>query len=290
MKFISFLVLIFSFATSFAQKQTEVVIYFDLDQYTIRPSESARLDSLATVISKSPSGTTLTIYGHCDVRGSEEYNLTLSINRFNAVKKYLVEKGLDPSSIIKEEGFGKMQPVVDARIESMHALNRRVEIMINLPEEKPVPPPPPVVVVPPPPPVTTITKVIEDTATKVGSLITLRNLNFYGGRHILLRTSEPVLQELLTVMKNNPTLVISIEGHVCCIPGNGDGTDFDTNLANLSEARAKVVYDYLLNNGITADRITHRGYGHQRPLFAYPETTDVEQSLNRRVEIRIISK
>lgn len=267
-----------------------MTVHFDLDQYAIRPSESKKLDSLANAISRLPPGFTLTIYGHCDVRGGESYNLVLSENRVSAVKKYLVEKGVDPLSIVKEEGFGKLRPVVDARTEAMHELNRRVEISINIPEEKPVPPTPVPVTPPVEKPAPTITKVIEDTATKAGAVLTLRNLNFYGGRHILLESSLPVLDELLAVMKNNPALVISIEGHVCCIPGDGDGTDFDTNRANLSEARARAVYDYLLKNGIDAGRISSRGFGHSRPIYPYPENSAQEQSLNRRVEIRIISK
>jgi len=290
MKCLLFFFFVFNCCTSFAQKQVEITVHFDLDQYAVRPAESKKLDSLSGQFSKLPAGFSVSIFGHCDVRGGEAYNQVLSENRVRAVKKYLVDKGLDPNTILKEQGFGKMQPLADARTEFMHALNRRVEIRITLPEEKPVSPPP----VPETPPVEkpapTITKAITDTAVKAGSLITLRNLNFYGGRHILLESSIPVLEELLAVMNNNPSLVIAVEGHVCCIFGDNDGTDFDTNLANLSEARARVVYAYLLKNGIAASRISYRGFGHSRPLYPYPEKSAVEQSLNRRVEIRIISK
>lgn len=293
MKYNLLFLLLFNTSISFAQKQVEMTVHFDLDRFAIRPSESNKLDSLANLISKLPPGFSMTLFGHCDVRGGEVYNQVLSENRTAAVKKYLVEKGLDPNSIIKLEGFGKMQPLVDARFESMHELNRRVEIRITIPEEKmvtPVPETPPVEKQPEEKPAPTITKAITDTAVKAGSLITLRNLNFYGGRHILLEASLHVLYELLAVMNNNPSLVIAIEGHVCCIPGDADGTDFDTNLSNLSEARARVVYEYLLKNGIAEKRISYRGFGHSRPLYPYPERSSMEQSLNRRVEIRIISK
>jgi len=277
----------FLFGTASAQNQQVLTVHFDLDQYAIRPAESKKLDSLASTLRP---GFSMTIYGHCDVRGSETYNQVLSENRVNAVKKYLVEKGMDPLLVVKEEGFGKLRPAVDARSEAMHELNRRVEISITIPEIKPVPPPP----APETPPVKTttptITKIMEDTATKAGTVFALRNLNFYGGRHILLESSLPVLEELLAVMKNNPSLVISIEGHVCCIAGDGDGTDFDTNRADLSENRAKAVYNYLLKNGIDAGRISSRGFGHSRPIYPYPERSSMEQTLNRRVEIRIIRK
>jgi outer membrane protein OmpA-like peptidoglycan-associated protein len=206
-----------------------------------------------------------------------------------AVKKYLVDHGVESSIIIKTEGYGFNMPAGD---DASPAENRRVELVINIPEikvaekiiEQPVEKPVEKIIE------KTITKKIEDTATKAGTKLTLQNLNFVGGSHILIPQSAPVLDELLAVMKNNPKLVIAIEGHVCCIPDKGDGEDFATGKANLSVARAKTVYDFLLQNGINADRISYRGFGHLYPIYPYPERFEEERSKNRRVEIRIISK
>ena len=200
-----------------------------------------------------------------------------------AVKNYLNTRGLD-ASITKEQGFGKRQPLNNNASDYERSLNRRVQLAITMPEEK--------VVVKPIEKVEekTFTKIIEDTAVKVGTVITLKNLNFIGGSHNLMSQSTPVLQELLDVMNRNPQLVISIEGHVCCIPGDDDGVDLALGTRNLSQTRAKTVYDYLLNNGITENRISYKGFGHRFPLTPYPERSDEEMINNRRVEIKIISK
>jgi outer membrane protein OmpA-like peptidoglycan-associated protein len=97
--------------------------------------------------------------------------------------------------------------------------------------------------------------------------------------------------ELLDVMEKNPNLEISIEGHICCRAGwELDGMDEDLGTNNLSEMRAKTVYDYLIKNGIAAIRLSYKGFGPLYPLYAYPEKTEEEKTANRRVEIKIIKK
>lgn len=269
----------------FAQKQTTMTLHFDTDKYNIRPKEAALLDSLASTIR---TGIRIEISGHCDVRGSDEYNNALSVQRAKSVEIYLLAKGVDASMITKQEGYGETMPLVDARIIAMHSINRRVEIIITTPEEK-------IVEVPVEKPIEkpvekTLTRTIEDTATKKGTTIVLKNLNFVGGNHILLPESIPIIEELLAVMKNNPQLVISIQGHVCCENGNVDGVDFATGDRNLSVARAAAVHNYLEKNGIAANRISYQGFGHRFPIYPYPEKSDEERVTNRRVEIVIISK
>jgi len=82
-------------------------------------------------------------------------------------------------------------------------------------------------------------------------------------------------------MEEMPTLKISIEGHICC-----DSND----VTQLSLARAKLVYDYLVKNGIDAKRLSYKGFGATRPIHPLPELNENEQKENRRVEIRILSK
>ena len=288
MKIITTILLLLITAVPFAQKQSRLMVNFDFNKYDITAGAAARLDSFISSHPTLKTGTTIELYGHCDSVGTNEYNDVLSNNRVEAVKKYLHDKGVESSAIAKEQGFGKRQPLNDNVSEQDRAMNRRVELIITVPEEKVVEKP---VEKPIEQPVEkTITKVIEDTATKVGSKITLRNLNFVGGNHYLLSQSTPVLQELLEVMKNNPSLVIAIEGHVCCVPDNNDGVDFATGKANLSEARARMVYDYLLQNGITVNRVSYKGFGHRFPINPYPERSADEQIMNRRVEVRIVSK
>jgi outer membrane protein OmpA-like peptidoglycan-associated protein len=108
--------------------------------------------------------------------------------------------------------------------------------------------------------------------------------------HQFLRESAPMLVELVDAMNAYPKLVIRIEGHICCNPSPGDGLDLETDITNLSEARAKAVKDYLVRNDIAPDRVSYKGFGHSSPIYPYPEKTEEERTQNRRVEIKIISK
>jgi outer membrane protein OmpA-like peptidoglycan-associated protein len=285
MKIACTILLLLGSTVLFAQKQERLTVHFNFDKYDILPAEATRLNNLVSTFALKTKGSTIEVSGHCDNKGTAQYNDTLSLKRAQAVKKYLVDHGVESSIIIKTEGYGFNIP---AGNDASPAENRRVELVINTPEikvaEKIIEQPVEKVIE------KTITKKIEDTATKAGTKITLQNLNFVGGNHILLPESVAILNELLTVMKNNPKLVIAIEGHVCCIPDKGDGVDFATGKANLSEMRAKTVYVFLLQNGINADRISYRGFGHLYPINPYPERSDEERSMNRRVEIRIVSK
>ena len=283
MKTIFSIALLLACSCSFAQKQTQFTVNFDFNKYEITAATAAQLDSFITTLRTIPITFTIELYGHCDSVGSNEYNDVLSQKRTEAVKNYLADRGVQSTAIIKEQGFGKRQPLNNNASEYERYLNRRVEIRL-------VSTTPAVVRTEEVPIQKTITKIIEDTATKAGSRITLRNLNFVGGSHRLLTGSLPILQELLDVMHNNPKLEISIEGHVCCIPDNGDGVDLDLGTTNLSEMRAKAVYDYLIQNNISPQRLSYKGFGHRFPLSPYPETSAEQMTNNRRVEIKIISK
>jgi len=261
---------------------------------------ATRLDSFVNYIVTHKTSFTIELAGHTDSVGSNEYNDALSLRRTEAVKKYLDDRGLESSNVVKEEGMGKRQPLNRNLTDNERFLNRRVVVNVTIPGRSVVKMPVPEVKMPE---VTTdkktsvidtpkrsITAIIADTATKAGTKFTLHNLIFIGGRHYLVPESIPVIQELLSVMNNNPKLEISIEGHVCCIPGNNDGIDLDLGTSNLSETRAKTVYDYLIRNGISPKRLSYKGFGHQFPLRPYPETNVEDMNTNRRVEIKIVSK
>ena len=68
----------------------------------------------------------MTIEGHCDERGSEEYNLALGERRANAVKRYMVDLGV-PSSQLRTVSFGEAKPAVVGHDESAWRYNRRTE-------------------------------------------------------------------------------------------------------------------------------------------------------------------
>ena len=280
MKFIFSIILLSAFSGLFAQSSSSFLVNFDFNKYEITDRAAAQLDSFVTSLPANSSRIGIELFGYCDSIGSNDYNDALSQQRVNAVKKYLIDKGLPSATIAGEKSFGKRQPLNNNTSDLERALNRRVKLVINWPEEKLM-----VKEIE-----KTFTKTIEDTATKVGSKLTLRNLNFVGGMHYLLPQSNKVLQELLEVMIKNPRLVISIEGHVCCIPDNNDGVDLALGTTNLSEMRAKTVYDFLIKNNIAPARVSYKGFGHQFPINPYPERSEDERIMNRRVEVRIISK
>lgn len=130
----------------------------------------------------------------------------------------------------------------------------------------------------------------NDSELISGDEVILEGLNFYPGSHHTLPEAKPVLKKLLELLQQNKTMRIEIQGHVCCAEKpNQDGLDDETGDFKLSWNRAQFVYDYLIQNGIDASRVTYRGFAMTRPLV-YPENTIQDQIKNRRVEILILTK
>lgn len=265
-----------------AQNKNSFSVHFDLDKWNLTEDAIASLDSF---VSKNNDSIKLKLYGHTDIMAGYEYNDALSLKRTHTVKNYLIQKGFKAGNIIEERGFGKRRPLNRNHGEQEMFLNRRVEIMLEGEES--------VVAVKTPcdeKPFKTLTEEIEDTATTSGRNIVLKNMNFYGGTHVIIPESVPVLLELVKVMKKNPKLEIAVEGHICCQEGNADGIDMGTRTPNLSENRAREICYYLSKNGIASARLQYKGFGHSTPLHPYPEKTEDERVQNRRVEIKILKK
>jgi peptidoglycan-associated lipoprotein len=121
----------------FAQKSLEQLnserplgdVFFDLDQSNIRDDARAALTANATWL-KRWSGTRISIEGHCDERGTAEYNLGLGERRANAVKTYLVELGV-PADRIVVVSKGKESPFCTDSNESCWQQNRRGHFIIT---------------------------------------------------------------------------------------------------------------------------------------------------------------
>jgi outer membrane protein OmpA-like peptidoglycan-associated protein len=107
---------------------------------------------------------------------------------------------------------------------------------------------------------------------------------FKGGTDKMLGSSSIItLRKLLKFLKGYPTRKILITGHICCSEGRDPSTDGRNNRNGsntLSLDRAKVVYEYLIKNGISKDRLQYEGKAYLEPL-------DWEETRNRRVEITI---
>lgn len=127
----------------------------------------------------------------------------------------------------------------------------------------------------------------ELSALKVNEVMRIEAIHFQPTRHFITKESEPILQELLQTLKTYPDLAINIEGHVCCMKGDGDALDTDTYELKLSENRARFIYQYLIDNGIESKRLGYIGHGKRRPIIPN-ETTEEDAQKNRRVEIRVV--
>lgn len=104
-------------------------VYFDYDRSDVREDARRGLRSNSTAIQNNAGWGTVTLEGHCDERGSEEYNLALGERRATAAKRYLVDLGV-PSSRVQTVSFGETSPAVQGHDESAWQWNRRVEFRV----------------------------------------------------------------------------------------------------------------------------------------------------------------
>ncbi len=102
--------------------------FFDFDKSVLKPEGKAKLDDLVSKISGINLEVIIAV-GHTDSIGSDAYNQKLSVRRAEAVKAYLVSKGIEKNRVYTE-GKGKRQPIADNRTAEGRAKNRRVEIEV----------------------------------------------------------------------------------------------------------------------------------------------------------------
>lgn len=103
-------------------------IYFDFDKATLRPESFPELGRVVELMENNPT-LEIEISGHTDDKGSDDYNLKLSQNRANAVKKYVVNKKIS-SSRIMAKGYGERQPEVSNDSDENRQINRRVQFTV----------------------------------------------------------------------------------------------------------------------------------------------------------------
>lgn len=277
---------------------SQTKLYFQFNSFKL--NDLAK-NNLKDFIKNDSSEIIYKISGYTDQVGSLSYNDTLSVKRANSVFNYLVLNGINAKRVPELNGFGKrrLQFYDTLSIEKINQLNRYVSIWsfkkiinkisikdtlskidnirLNIPSQ-----------------IENNIKVksFENRVNSGDSVIVLENLNFEKNRHILLGKSIPLLGEVLTALKNNDSLKIEIQGHICCIDSNEfDGLDIDNDNdeRSLSLNRARAVYDYLVSHGIQSTRLSYKGFGSKKRLV-FPELTEMDAIKNRRVEFKILKK
>ena len=261
----------------FSQNQNDTLrLYYLINQYK-SSAQFYKLDSMLNQLGDKKL--LLNINGYADFLSSNSYNKLLSSRRALSVKKYIQSKKLNITRI-EIKALGEINSKSQTNLIVGQPNQRRVDVIIvndiksnndqtkkqnNISNKK----------------------INSTIILKKGERTTLEGLSFEPGRHYLLPQSRPVLESLLETLLKSEDLKIEIQGHICCKGDSDDGFDFDSNNNKLSENRAKVVYDFLIKNGIEANRLNFVGYGHTQPKV-FPELSPDDEQENRRVEIKVL--
>jgi len=244
--------------------QEKFTVFFDFNQPALNAVEKQRLTDWVT---NAKEVEITKIYGFCDWKGTNHYNDSLSVKRVKTVLAFLKENNIKSKEGYEIRGFGE-----DFEQSKVQALNRKVVIAYEtkkpelkkptLDEDQQLP--------------------LQERfkTAKVQDHIRLKKLYFFNMTPRILPKSKPELYELLCALQDNPKLKIEIQGHICC------QKDFDIN--NLSESRARAVYNFLVSNKINRKRLSFKGYGTSNPIHPIPEKNEFEENENRRVEILIL--
>ncbi|UQD56375.1 OmpA family protein [Flavobacterium sp. K5-23] len=264
--------------------QEKLELFFDFNRDVI--NEKSNLDFNNWLV-KSKDKEVLKIYGYCDSVDTNLYNKELSSRRANNVLSLIRFNNVQLSKDFEINGYGEdFEPskvlsenrkVVIYYVEKLKSKDNEtngVNVLIVQKRQKDNP---------------LISSLDTENSlkneiskAKAGDLIRLENLNFHFNSEKITERSEPILLNLLGILKSNPKLNIEIHGHICC---NNNPND-----VKLSYRRSKFVFDYLIKNGIATARLGHRGFGSTRPIYALPEKNEEERLKNRRVEIKIMKK
>jgi len=252
------LFLLFTFSLS-AQSRIEVFFDFNIDF----PNE-ASMKLLEKWMADHQKAEIQQLSGYCDSIDNNSYNNDLSLRRIHSVMKLLRANNIafSPAIVLNPLGENFKQSKIQSE-------NRKVTIIYKE-QEKPL----------------TVEKKPEKTLSeevqqaKPGDIIRLRNINFFNNSDAVVPKSKPLLAELLCILQDHPNLKIEIQGHVCC--------ELVKDTRDISTARAKAIYVYLIRNKISRERLAFKGYGNSKPIHPIPEKSDEEENENRRVEILIV--
>lgn len=262
----------------FSQNELTHEVYFDTDKYAILPTEESRLLLFISNLSDIDIES-ISIFGFCDDVGADSYNLKLSQQRANAIKTVFSNNEISEDLISNVDGKGKilLKIVEEKNVVKIRGLNRKVEIIVK----------------PKPPKIVDSKKEKEEEEVKkkdahellkgdlkVGDKIVFENILFKTGYSQIMPESKKTLESIAHALVERKDIYFTIQGHVCCTQNTRDAVDRKTKLRNLSEARAKYIYNYFIKKGVDKKRMRHIGLRRKFPLGGDPK-------FDRRVEIVI---
>ncbi|WP_229800676.1 OmpA family protein [Mongoliitalea lutea] len=256
------------------------IVYYDLDRSKIRRDAEEALNKIAELMNRY-SFLDLLVGSHTDSRASNSYNQTLSQRRADAVREYLANYNIGPERI-RLEWYGEEQLTNDCGNgvpcpEPAHQLNRRSELVLEafpdrdkqyeMPKEL-------------------MGKDICDASDLLeamqAELHNLPTIYFDFDKSTLRSVHRKELERTAIMLKRMSNLQLYISGHT-------DQRGSEEYNKGLSERRAAVVMDYLVNRGVEAARMQYEWFGKTQPINdcgAIPCTEAMHQ-LNRRTELRL---
>ncbi len=257
-------------ASAWCQPQDTIHVYFELDNTSFSDQTGKYIDSLiATNI--IPHEGKITVLGYADYLGSSDYNNVLSKARARRVQDYLIGSGFEKDDIILCMGKGKIDNK-GKNGRGGNAPDRKVDIIVRKLIDTPA--------------IEKFEYAIQ--ALKINEALPLTDVHFFRGSLRITPQSLPELHVLYDYLKQNSTYIVQLEGHVCCL-GPEEGKDEPYDQSTLSTKRAEGIYDSLVSYGIPASRMKYVGLGNNNPI-AVRDWTEEEMEMNRRVEVRILSK
>lgn len=269
---------IFSVNVMIAQSSRQHVVYFETDKYIVPETEKNRLLLFIQNL-EIEKVTKISIYGFCDDRGSDNYNLVLSQNRADAIKSVFSLGGIKEELLSNVDGKGEvlLKIVAAEDLNIIRGLNRKVEINVDYKNTKKEETP--------------IVKKEEqkddrkkpitlESTLLVGDKIVLDKILFRTGYSYVLKESIPALEKISRILREKNNVYFTIQGHVCCTANGRDAIDRGTGRRNLSLARARYIYEYLMKSGVARKRMKYVGLKHKYPLGGDPK-------FDRRVEIEV---
>jgi outer membrane protein OmpA-like peptidoglycan-associated protein len=191
-----------------------------------------------------------------NLKGYDKTNPKLAKQRAEVVADYLSNKGIEPSRITTMKADKSKTSDINNRSVDMD-IKLNSSLSLSKLDPKIIPP------------------------YTVGSSFVLRNVYFVSAKADLKPEGKAELDTLKNILTDFPTLKIELAGHT-------DDVGNDEYNLKLSESRAKAAMDYLVKQGIATDRLSYKGYGETAPYV--PNDSDFNRQLNRRTEVKILSK